>query len=85
MLTDVLGHSSMETASANYVHTSRAERARRLAPVDLGDGTDPAQEHKKDTSVCPATNGQEIECWRPAEIDDTLRVLTVGSGRSAAW
>jgi integrase len=36
MLKDVLGHASMETTSAYYVHVDRAERGRLLAGLDLG-------------------------------------------------
>jgi integrase len=85
MLKDVLGHSSMETTSAYYVHTSRAERAQRLAAVDLGTDDSSSGTQKGTQSACPAANGKGIEGWKPAEIDDTLGVLTVGSGRSAAW
>lgn len=85
MLKDVLGHSSMETTSAYYVHTSRAERARRLAVVDLGTDDSSSGTQKGTQSACLAANGKGTEGWKPVEIDDTLRVLTVGSGRSAAW
>jgi integrase len=85
MLKEVLGHSSMETTSAYYVHTSRAERARLLAALDLGTAAPSSGTQKGTQSGDSGPNGRVSTAWSGAQIDDTLRVLTVGSGRSAAW
>ena len=45
----------------------------------------PVEDIRAELSDAPAANGGETEDWKPAEIDDTLGVLTAESGRSAAW